>query len=179
MQDLLSNIELISWIFDMLALFIFFKFARINRVINSSLLTMTVIQIAGTLMIAYEKLLTSCIENFPTYMSLINFFWFAGFAAFYVVSIRSIRSLHDMFHLKIGILGKYISFSFFVIGSLQVFMYSEILLFNTDIYMGMVYDLGVPAVNIANTIVSFSFAVLAGCLLFRKHKTLKGLKWII
>ena len=179
MQDLLSKIELISWIFDLLTLLILFKFARENKGVNSSLLTMTVILVAGSLMIAYEKLLTSCIENFPTYMSIINFFWFVGFAAFYVASIRAIRLLHNMFHLKIGILGKYISFSFYLIGSLQVFLYSEILLFKTDIYIGTLYDLGVPGINIANTIVCFSFAILAAYLLVKQQKGPKDIKWVI
>lgn len=186
MKELLANLSLVSWLVDLLSLLAFYYLAKMhsqriesNLPINSSFVTLCIVQVLGSLMLGYEAFLNAYSEENPGYHWYVNFFWYMGFAAFYLFGILSIRKVHVAFQLPLGVVARCCTLAFYAAGILQLAQYSEILIFNTDQNLDAIYRAGIPTINIATSFTYFLLGVIAIYTVHKSKDGIEGLKWRI
>ncbi len=179
MYDLLTNIEYILWFIDGVTLYLLYRVAKQLGGPNSSLLTMAIVQTLAALMLGYTAMLERHIEANPGYSATVDFFWYMGFTGFFIIGIRALRTMHELSSTKIGSLARYISVYYVLAGCLQVFTYAERHFFSSNIIMGRIYEIGVPTLNVAATIVCLAFALFALYVAFFRKVKEQGLRWVI
>lgn len=186
MKELLTNLSLVSWLVDLLSLLAFYYLAKKhsqrvegNLPINSSFITLCIVQVLGSLMLGYEAFWNAYSESNPGYHWYVNFFWYMGFSAFYLFGIHSIRKLHLSFKLKLSVVARCCTLAFYAAGTLQLAQYTEILIYHTDENLDAIYRAGIPTINIAT---SFTYLILGIIAIYTVHRSkdgIAGLKWRI
>ncbi len=174
----LGQINKALWLADLPTFAILFYICQCKKKVNSSMLTMLVVLVAGFFMITYEAALTAYIEANPGPNSIVTFLWYNGLACFYAATLYYLRKVHQLKNTTIGTMGGYISKAYTVIALIYVAQYTEILLLKTDQNLDLLFSFGIPAINIASTGFFFSFAIYS--LYHTIHKTdTESLRWNI
>lgn len=172
LHNLLVSINFVLWGFDAITVGLFYMIYKRTGQAKSSFVTMVVVVFSTMVMMGYEGLLVHYIVPNIT-NPVLNFFWYMGFASFALITLMALYKVHEMENLKIASVGQYLGTVYFILASLQLAQYSEIVLFNSQDTLFYVYLIGVPTVNIAATAVCFAMAALAT---YRLNNTKPGLR---
>jgi hypothetical protein len=82
--------------------------------------------------------------------------------------------------VRIGSLGQYLACSFFTLGTILLLQYGEIIINNTNKHFFDLYTLGIPAINIATTLVCLGLALVTIIQLKFGKKGIQGMgRWNI
>lgn len=180
LHNLLDTISHITWFIDALSLGGFYLASKKIPDKCSSLYTMMIIFVVGTTMLGYRIYLIWLIGDDTRVNPTINFFWYLGFSTFDLLLLVLLVSVHKIENIKLGSLARYAGAAFICLGLIQLLQYTEIIVFHTDHYIDPLYSLGIPSINIATTLVCFSYALLALYHTHISHQGIKGIKrWTI
>jgi hypothetical protein len=179
LTDLLKVLLLGAWAVDMFTILMLFHLWQKTGEVSSSLITMTIVTIVMGFIIGYESALLAYTEVNPEPSQVVNFLWYMGLMGFYIAVLWFIHKLHHLSNMKIGTAGQLASNACLGLGLIQIAQYIEIVLFKTNHHMDTLYTVGIPAINIATTLVCFYLAVYALYYLVYKKEKREALRWHI